>query len=149
MVNIQYSGLGFSDATVEKISNGRYTNSAVYLYLTRSIFEINIIIVANCVNRAANFVNRRELLQLRCKFTTAWRQIPWGMWRQRSCWICMRSEVNVGSVFDVRGHAEYAWGKNSEYAWGGDVIDAIRDVIEVIRYTVDAFWWRIHWSRSK
>ena len=36
------------------------------------------------------------------------------------------SEVNVGSVCDVRGHAEYAWGKNSEYAWGGDVIDAIR-----------------------
>ena len=63
--------------------------------------------------------------------------------------ICMRSEVNVGSVCDVRGHAEYALGKNSEYAWGGDVIDAIRDVIDAIRYAVDAFWWRIYWSRSK
>ena len=59
----------------------------------------------------------------------------------------MRSEVNVGSVCDVRGHAEYAWGKNSEYVWGGDVIDAIRDVIDAIRYAVDAFWWRIHLSK--
>ena len=43
-VNIRYFRLGFRDATIENISHGRYNNSAVYLYSTWSIFEINIIV---------------------------------------------------------------------------------------------------------
>ena len=43
-VSIQYFRLGFGDATIEKISHVRYNNSAVWLYSTGSIFEIDIIV---------------------------------------------------------------------------------------------------------
>ena len=160
------------------------------------------------------------------KTFAVWRHIPRGKWRQRSRWICMRSEVNVGSLCDVKGHAEYAWGqvnvghcvtsevtlnmhevrvlnmpevetrwtysrrdwgvswrnwRNSQRNWRNvraigairDAIDTFCDAIDAIcaqltqfatRLThfvtqltqnnafhgvIDAFWWRIRWSRGK